>query len=137
MRDELFAFAKIPVSDFEQRLAFIEARPELDLPAAAEQMLSQALKTFERLVKNGDSGNGSSSGSSNSNHNNNNGISQGGRSVFEKDGEREGKEKERDTLDAYQARIVWRFAHQCVCAYALLDYGRDCGREHLLRYLHK
>lgn len=138
MRDELFAFAKIPVGDFEQRLAFIEARPELELPAAAERMLSQALKTFERLVKNGDSdfGDGNSSSNGIGNSNTRTGAS---RSMFEgeDDGEGTEKEKDRDALNAYQARIVWRFAHQCVCAYALLDYGRDCGREHLLRYLHK
>lgn len=90
---DLFEFAKIPLHDFEQCLAFLEARPTLNLAAAAEKILWQAFKTFERLIK-GD-------------------------------------------LDEQQQHLVQQFANQCVRSFAFLDYGRDCGHENLMRYLHK
>ena len=113
---ELFAFAKIPLNDFEQCLAFLDARPGLDLGAAAEKMLWQTLKTFERLVKQTNNSNSNS-------HANLNSFSLGS----SRDGD----------LNDQQRRVVQRFANQCVRAFALLDYGRDCGYGNLMRYLHK
>ncbi|THH07089.1 hypothetical protein EW145_g3624 [Phellinidium pouzarii] len=48
---ELFAFAKIPVGDFESCFAFFENHPAIELRASAEKMLWQTYRTFDRLIK--------------------------------------------------------------------------------------
>ena len=47
--EELFAFSKVHLGDFERCLAFVESHTALDYRAAADKMLWQAYKTFERL----------------------------------------------------------------------------------------
>lgn len=47
--EELFEFSKVSVGDFERCLAFVESHNALDYRAAADKMLWQAYKTFERL----------------------------------------------------------------------------------------
>lgn len=49
--EDLYHFAKIPLGDFEGLLAFVEEHSMLDYRAAAEKMLWQTMKTFEKLVK--------------------------------------------------------------------------------------